>query len=1481
MKQAFLETKTVVFLTIILIGVFFVLLGATNLSSEKIVVGNAVSSLQNQVIQTTTVARDNDLKEPEVIEVASDIEPTAASNNIIVTGSSSSNRQKVQNEKGSIEFSEEVDETKMDDNIIISDNFISVDSENAPELDKPATLTFTGLNYKFSPIILRDGEVCYDCQIKSYSNGVLVFTVPHFSTYTTTQCSNLTQDLYLNSGSWKCDVGAGVNSAKIIINNSNVELDCSGSNINGGGLGTGILVKEPAELSQWNNADGQLDLERIMTNVSSFVDSISFLSNVTIKNCVFRNFEYGANISALTDSLITGNTFDNATAILALKDSLIEGNEVLNSDIGLGVIGLRVVVRNNLIHNNVNGLGVAGFDNEVTGNNASYNSETGIGLIYANNTYVSGNIAENNKNGIALTESSYNKIINNVANNNNVGISINGLFSEGPSQGNVIENNTIKGNAEAGFQANDNNLGNLFRLLAGKPRKSHMITGNSILSNTLDNAKDMVGSEGFQKNIILNNKFLGGGNDISCSLNTCDAITGEINTTLDNVTVEVTNAIVEIKQGMKTIASFETNGTLNLSNVNLETQGEGDVKGYVALKGVELSGNKTKTLYIDKIANINWLCVKDAEIDSISAVTPNCQANDEYIVHCNGILNNAGYKCTDSGSQYVIEGLKHSGVIQYEPTFRYATLQFDGTSAANLDFSIVNKPWDNPTLLGAHSGPGTNCSGAGCWSRYIERKTFEFNITNESGNLIGTMQLDGVLLASTAADKITYTGIALMWGNANVNFVFNGTTYTGAYTIVSEEWTNWAGVIAMFDQPGINVNITQFVVNMSKALSKHEIMIRSDPKVTIHNLSNNVYYNISVNSGERLEYLGGYESIKYNLTSMPDILNRTTYVGMVKLVNSPNNYTMIYGWGKSWFNTTEGKYHRLFYGYPTEAYMPNITCTTDAQCGASSTCIDKGSVDSYCVSGPLVNGTIYDENGLGVSGVNISFYPVTNYDATLNNTNIDTLVPKNIPDTVTDANGNYEIHLPDNTIWHMVMQGSKKVDFNIFTNKTNNGQGHDTEIFENASYNPNTDFNVEGHIYHSGMFEHENYNTCYQYVDFKMFGRNRGSTDLTIRYVVENHTETGTPTDNRWVCTNQTTSQPIEGFINDTDVHYCSYNNASETLDLPADGDTYEKDYSFRVPCDWPDGKYDIHVYDNQKWGKMHKIGNFFIEDGEYTPIIENVTGGENYSSWLNLSSSSLAMYSNESINVQFKSEDADNNKTVLNKLMFQIAVEMDYVYCNINVTMDQDIEVDTNGDTITDNDEDYYNCGGTKQYMYNVTYNKAPFTDGGVYEVARVHKARLTSKDSRGKTTTQDINITVFVNEENADSIGDSTYALFANLATIYYKHDLNVNTTKTTTPFEINTDRINYPQRRVGDEYMSKFENIPSWQAVELQQVITAMTGPEYIKPICPSIAQDYNSTLFEYLMFLQCQVGMNLLGPTCERTYESSLMGTSVCY
>lgn len=117
--------------------------------------------------------------------------------------------------------------------------------------------------------------------------------------------------------------------------------------------------------------------------------------------------------------------------------------------------------------------------------------------------------------------------------------------------------------------------------------------------------------------------------------------------------------------------SFTNETKLDLGNVTLRTQAEGSNTGSIIIAGIDLDGQgETKTVYIDDLDNTkNSVCIKDAEIASITEIRGTCDAAGEFKLPCTAsghsrTVSGQTYTCTDLGTTYKIEGLTHSGVRQ-------------------------------------------------------------------------------------------------------------------------------------------------------------------------------------------------------------------------------------------------------------------------------------------------------------------------------------------------------------------------------------------------------------------------------------------------------------------------------------------------------------------------------------------------------------------------------------------------------------------------------------------------------------------------------------------------------------------------------------------------------------------------------------------------------------------------------------------------
>ena len=75
----------------------------------------------------------------------------------------------------------------------------------------------------------------------------------------------------------------------------------------------------------------------------------------------------------------------------------------------------------------------------------------------------------------------------------------------------------------------------------------------------------------------------------------------------------------------------------------------------------------TKTIYVDKLDNVDSLCVKDAAgVTSADDISDACdQANEYNFTACiDSTHTDSGISCSDTGTRFVISGLQHSGAEQ-------------------------------------------------------------------------------------------------------------------------------------------------------------------------------------------------------------------------------------------------------------------------------------------------------------------------------------------------------------------------------------------------------------------------------------------------------------------------------------------------------------------------------------------------------------------------------------------------------------------------------------------------------------------------------------------------------------------------------------------------------------------------------------------------------------------------------------------------
>lgn len=122
---------------------------------------------------------------------------------------------------------------------------------------------------------------------------------------------------------------------------------------------------------------------------------------------------------------------------------------------------------------------------------------------------------------------------------------------------------------------------------------------------------------------------------------------------------------------MEFVYDFATKTVLNLAEVEITAGIDANESSFAVIEGIDLTlSDTTKTVYLDVSNNPdNQICIKDMEIASVSEISADCNAENEFPIICDGVPA-SGYTCTlvEEDSKYKIEGMVHSGMMEFSST---------------------------------------------------------------------------------------------------------------------------------------------------------------------------------------------------------------------------------------------------------------------------------------------------------------------------------------------------------------------------------------------------------------------------------------------------------------------------------------------------------------------------------------------------------------------------------------------------------------------------------------------------------------------------------------------------------------------------------------------------------------------------------------------------------------------------------------------
>jgi len=279
-----------------------------------------------------------------------------------------------------------------------------------------------------------------------------------------------------------------------------------------------------------------------------------------------------------------------------------------------------------------------------------------------------------------------------------------------------------------------------------------------------------------------------------------------------------------------------------------------------------------------------------------------------------------------SGLILMFLGYAHAVYAFTDGPFFYSQLIGDTPDVFQFKDKIDNSPYSNPRFLTVHTGPeDTSCGDDNrCKARYSRQGEMFFEIKDNQGNKLGTVNLDGVIYLTTDTDQITfklYPGNmgGIMWGKANVitepgqeaNFV-----PSGDYIVAMEYINTTSNAFAFFQETGENALVKQFKINIpATIISDHQIII-TEPADTIVDLADKDTQNqISIIDWDKMIFNNDFRVVKnQKIVGNDTYENYTVAVGTIELTNATHYWT-ISGFWKMWKNTTNNKYYVKTYGY--------------------------------------------------------------------------------------------------------------------------------------------------------------------------------------------------------------------------------------------------------------------------------------------------------------------------------------------------------------------------------------------------------------------------------------------------------------------------------------------------------------------------------------------------------------------------------------
>ncbi len=244
---------------------------------------------------------------------------------------------------------------------------------------------------------------------------------------------------------------------------------------------------------------------------------------------------------------------------------------------------------------------------------------------------------------------------------------------------------------------------------------------------------------------------------------------------------DTTTGIATEKELLTFDFTFASNTKLDLGNVTVKTQEEDATTGSVIINGIDLSSqSETKTVYINNVDSTKTsVCVKDAEIASITEISSGCNGANEVKLPCSasGTSRTVGsntYTCTIVGDRYKVEGLSHSGVQENSCTASWScdswntcsgssqtcTAWTDANSCGETYSGVNTQSCTDPVSTGGGSGATTTTTPTTTTIQPSKSKAWS-TVTAGEENLLTSNELNIYEISFTLAEDTASVSLSV------------------------------------------------------------------------------------------------------------------------------------------------------------------------------------------------------------------------------------------------------------------------------------------------------------------------------------------------------------------------------------------------------------------------------------------------------------------------------------------------------------------------------------------------------------------------------------------------------------------------------------------------------------------------------------------------------------------------------------------------